>query len=288
MTSYTPYSPENLEKHVRFLTSVTPARNYLNPEILDKVAEYIAEEFRKAGANVQFQEFTVYEETYKNVRALFGEGKEERIVVGAHYDVCGEIQGADDNASAVAGLIALTHMIGTTSLRSPIECVAYVLEESPFFATHYMGSFKHARFLRDNGIQLRGMICLEMIGYFSDKKHSQGYPLPGMKLLYPSVGNFIAVVGRLADRKLVKSVSKSMKNATDLPVEHLAAPFILPGIDLSDHWSYWKHNYHAVMITDTAFFRNYNYHQKTDIPDTLDYVRMSKVVEGVYAALIEQ
>ncbi len=284
------YSPEILEKHVRFLSGVNPARNYTNPEILDEVAEYIAKEFQNAGAKVQFQEFNVpqnWEATYKNVRALFGEEKEEKIVIGAHYDVCGKTPGADDNASAVAGLIALAYMLGKTALHTPVECVAFVLEEPPFFASQYMGSFQHARLLRDRDIQLRGMICLEMIGYFTDKKDSQEYPIPGLKLLYPSRGNFISVVGRFSDSKLVKSVSKAMKNATDLPVEHLAAPSFVPGIDLSDHRSYWENGYQAVMITDTALLRNHNYHQTTDTPETLDYVSMFKVVKGVYTAILE-
>ena len=258
----------------------------MNPQVLDDVAEYIAAEFREAGADVEFQEFTVFEETYKNVRALFGAESDERIVVGAHYDVCGDIQGADDNASAVAGLLAIAHKLGSTARTVPIECVAYVLEEPPFFGSYCMGSFHHARKLKQDGVRLRGMLCLEMIGYFTDEKHSQEYPLPGMNLLYPSVGNFIAVVGRKEEAKLVKAVAQSMKRAADLPVEHLAAPTIVPGIALSDHWSYWEHGYHAVMITDTAFLRNHHYHKKTDTPDTLDYVRMSQVVEGVYAALI--
>ena len=280
-----PYSPENLEKHVQWLSNVNPARNFINLDMLNTVAEYIAEEFNKAGANIEFQEFEVEGEIYKNVRGLFGPDSGERIVLGAHYDVCGDTPGADDNASAVAGLIALAHMLGKNTFTKTIECVAYTLEEPPFFCTEYMGSFKHAELLRRNHVQLRAMICLEMIGYFCDEKNSQDYPIPGMKFLYPSKGNFIGVVGRLADSKLIESVSQSMKDATDLPVEHLAAPSIVPGIAFSDHWSYWQHNYNAVMITDTSFYRNHNYHEHTDTPDTLDYHRMSKVVEGVYAAI---
>lgn len=287
MTLETPYSPQNLEKHVRFLAGVSPARNYQNVKILDNVAEYIAEEFLQAGANVQFQEFEVDGEIYKNVRALFGSDKGNRIIIGAHYDVCGDAPGADDNASAVSGLIALACMIGGAKVpNTSIEFVAYTLEEPPFFGTEYMGSFQHAELLGKDNVLVKAVLCLEMIGYFTDKKRSQDYPIPGMEFLYPSKGDFIAVVGRVADSHLVKSVALPMKNATDLPVEYLAAPSILPGLALSDHWSYWEHGYNAVMITDTAFYRNPHYHEKTDTPETLDYVRMSRVVEALHAALV--
>ncbi|MDH3815901.1 MAG: M28 family peptidase, partial [Acidobacteriota bacterium] len=132
---------------------------------------------------------------------------------------------------------------------------------------------------------VRGMICLEMLGYFSDEPGSQSYPAPGMGLLYPSRGNFISVVGNVSSWGFTRSVKGWMAGATELPVRSINAPALVPGVDLSDHLNFWKHGWNAVMITDTAFYRNPNYHEVTDTPDTLDYGRMAHVVTGVYAAV---
>ena len=131
------------------------------------------------------------------------------------------------------------------------------------------------------------MICLEMIGYFSDQSGSQHYPVPGMDLIYPDSGNFIAVVGSLQDIRLVRTIKKAMRRASDLPVRSTNAPSMIPGIDFSDHASYWGQGYPAVMITDTAFYRNRNYHSAKDTPEKLDYNRMAKVVDQVYGAVME-
>jgi hypothetical protein len=148
-----------------------------------------------------------------------------------------------------------------------------------------MGSAVHAASLARDGARVRLMISLEMIGFFSDAPRSQQFPAPGMSLVYPTTGNFIAVVGKLGQGDVVRSVARAMRAATTLPVESLAAPRMLPGVDLSDHRSYWDHGWDAVMVTDTAFYRNPNYHGPADTPETLDYARMADVVTGVLAAV---
>jgi hypothetical protein len=129
------------------------------------------------------------------------------------------------------------------------------------------------------------MICLEMIGYFRDQKGSQHYPLPFFKLRYPSTGNFISMVGNLRSRTFTKGMAAGFRKASDLPLVTLNAPAIVIGIDFSDHWSFNKFGYNALMVTDTAFYRNPHYHEPTDLPETLDYGRMAKVVEGLAAAI---
>jgi len=166
-----------------------------------------------------------------------------------------------------------------------VELVAYSLEEPPHFRTESMGSAVHAASLEAKKARVRAMISLEMIGCFSDEKDSQAYPLGVLKLLYPSTGNFIAVVGRIGGGRLVRVVKTAMRAATRLPVESINAPGFIPGIDFSDHLSYWEHGYPAVMVTDTAFYRNPRYHTSDDTPDTLDYERMALVVDGVVAAV---
>ncbi|HEV2854397.1 MAG TPA: M28 family peptidase [Thermoanaerobaculia bacterium] len=277
--------PARLEAHVRALAEDFIPRDEDHPENLDQAAAYIRRQLEQAGGRVEDQAFDVAGNTYRNVIARFGPETRERIVVGAHYDAAGPYPGADDNASGVAGLIELAFLLGKGGLPLQVELVAYTLEEPPYFASGAMGSAVHAASLKKQGIPVRAMISLEMIGYFTDAPGSQELPAPFLKLLYPSKGNFIAVVGKLGQGSLVGKVKKAMKRAAPLPVESINAPTSLPGVDLSDHRNYWAAGYPAVMLTDTAFFRNPHYHGESDTPDTLDYRRMALVVEGVYGAV---
>jgi len=253
--------------------------------MLDSLSGYIGAEFEEAGGTVSYQTYEADGLKYRNVVSVFGPDSEERIVVGAHYDAAFGLPGADDNASGVAGLMELAYLLGKTPPPMRVELVAYTLEEPPFFATREMGSAVHARSLKDEGAKVRLMIALETIGYFSDAPGSQEYPLSLLKLFYPKVGDYIAVVGKLGQGGEVRSVKKAMMGASELPVYSISAPSALPGIDFSDHRNYWEMGYKAVMITDTAFYRNHNYHMDTDLPETLDYERMAMVVDGVYAAI---
>src|SRR6266542_3744173 len=135
---------------------------------------------------------------------------------------------------------------------------------------------------------VRVMFSLEMIGYFSDAPGSQRFPSSVLSLFYPTEGNFISVIGKMGAGMLVRKIKKAMAEATSLPVYSINAPRLIPGVDFSDHLSYWREGYPAVMITDTAFYRNANYHTMWDTADRLDYQRMSQAVEAVYAAVINQ
>lgn len=279
--------PGRLEAHVRMLAERFVPRDESHPEILDLAAAYIHQEFEKTGGVVSDQPYELDDKAYRNVIALFGPDTQERIVVGAHYDsVAQDVPGADDNASGVAGLIELAYLLGTVSLPLRVELVAYTLEEGQHFRTHRMGSAVHARSLKAQGVSVRAMFSLEMLGYFVDAPGSQRYPHPVLRLFYPSQGNFIAVVGKLDQPLIVRRVKKAMRVASRIPVYSISAPRSVPGIDFSDHRNYWEAGYDAVMITDTAFYRNPNYHTVRDTPDTLDYERMAKVVQGVYAAVL--
>jgi len=276
---------ERLRIHVETLSKKFIPRDYRNLRNLNLCADYIAGEFRKAGAEVSEQTYEVKGKTYRNIIGEFGPASASRIVIGAHYDACGDTPGADDNASGTAGLIELAHLLGQETWGKRIELVAYTLEEPPFFRTGNMGSARHAQRHRGNGVEIDGMISLEMIGYFSDEKGSQKFPSLLLKMFYPDTGNFIAVIGSYGDRRLVKQLKDSMRGATDLPVHAMCAPKSFPGLDFSDHLNYWNNDYSAAMITDTAFMRNGRYHSAHDTSETLDYERMSKVVLGVYEAV---
>lgn len=146
-----------------------------------------------------------------------------------------------------------------------------------------MGSAWHARSLKEGQRDVRLMLSLEMIGYFSDEPGSQDYPVPGMTVLYPDRGDYIGVVGKLSDFGVMRRVKGAMKGATDLPVYSINAPTFLQGVDYSDHLSYWKEGFPALMVTDTSFMRNQHYHLASDTYEKLDYKRMAKVVQAVYA-----
>jgi len=279
--------PTRLEAHVRALVSFSP-RNETHPENLDRAAAWISRELQDTGGRVEDQAFEANGAVYRNVLAHFGPESRERIVVGAHYDAAGPYPGADDNASGIAALIELARLLGETPPSIHVELVAFTLEEPPSFTTPAMGSAVHAASLRKRGISVRAMIALEMIGYFTDAPGSQEYPVSILKLFYPTRGNFIGVVGKLGQGSLVRRVRRAMRRASPLPVHAISAPISLPGVDFSDHRSYWEAGYEAVMITDTAFYRNPNYHAADDTPETLDYARMAMVVEGVYGAVIAE
>jgi len=242
----------------------------------------------EAGATVETQPFDVEGRTFMNIVARFGRATTEPwLIVGAHYDSNGDADaytpGADDNASGVAGLIELARLLVQHPPTQPVELVAFCLEEPPNFRTHNMGSYHHAMRLKADGRQVALMIALEMIGFFSDKEDSQAYPAPGMTALYPTRGNFIAVVSRPEDALWSRDLKAAMLGATPLPVASLNAPAGVPGIDFSDHLNYWQAGFAALMVTDTSFYRNPEYHRAGDTWEKLDYPRMAQVVQGVYA-----
>ncbi|HEY6125844.1 MAG TPA: M28 family peptidase, partial [Steroidobacteraceae bacterium] len=224
---------------------------------------------------------------FRNLIARFGPREGPLIVIGAHYDSCGDTPGADDNASGVAGLLELARLLALQPPKHSVELVAYTLEEPPYFRTESMGSFVHARSLAQAKREVRLMLSLEMIGFFRDGPDTQDYPLAPLGLLYPDRGDFIAIVASFGDFRATRRVKALFRGASDLPAVSINSPRSVQGVDFSDHASYWHFEMPAMMITDTAFMRNPNYHQAGDTPDTLDYVRMAKVVRAVHAVAME-
>jgi Zn-dependent M28 family amino/carboxypeptidase len=148
-----------------------------------------------------------------------------------------------------------------------------------------MGSYVYAKSLKDEKINVHGMISLEMLGYYLDYKDSQYYPFPLFKWFYPDKGNFIAFVGNISSRTFTNKIKKSFKSVSAIPVESLNSISLIPGVNFSDHWSFWEFGYPAFMITDTAFYRNPNYHAPGDTAETLDYEKMAELVIGLYRSL---
>ncbi len=278
---------DRMQETVRKLSVEWAPRSCQRAENLTATADYIATHFVEAGGRVSEQPFTVSNKPYKNICATFGPSGGPRLIVGAHYDAHSHTPGADDNASGIAGLIELAYLLGTSELPGQIELVAYTLEEPPYFATQHMGSYHHAEQTYQSGTPVAGVIVLEMIGYFNDDFGSQDYPARLFKLLYPNTGNFISVIGKTDQRPFTREVKIGMKGASDLSVRSVNVPAEIPGVDFSDHRNYWPFGYNAVMITDTAFYRNKAYHKENDTWDRLDYTRMGQVVLGVYSASLK-
>ena len=276
-----------LERHVRMLSTTLHPRSHEHAANLDAAADYVLAEFTAAGARTAVQSFEVDGRSYRNVIARFGPASGPVLVIGAHYDSSGDTPGADDNASGVAGLIELARALTAKPPPQAVELVAYTLEEPPFFRTDDMGSFRHAQALTERKREVRLMLSLEMIGYFRDTPDSQRYPVGLLELLYPDEGNFIALVGGYQDFGAMRRVKGLFKGASALPATSINAPSLVQGVDFSDHASYWRFDIPAIMVTDTAFLRNPNYHEPTDTADTLDYARMAKVVRGVYAVAMK-
>jgi Zn-dependent M28 family amino/carboxypeptidase len=275
-----------LRQHVLEILNTKDFRHFMNTPALNDVAEYIFKEFRQGADSVYFQTFQLNGQTYRNVVAVYNGTSEETIVIGAHYDVCGMQNGADDNASGVAGMLEIARQIKEKPLSHRIELVAYTLEEPPFFRTDHMGSYVHAKSLADAGRSVYGMISLEMIGYFSDAKQSQDYPLGILKLIYGNKGNFITLVNKFGKGKFAGQFTREFKRTAAIRTKRFTGPKLLPGVDFSDHLNYWTFGYSALMITDTAFYRNKNYHMASDTIDTLDFKRMAMVIDDVIRVLL--
>ena len=276
-----------LKSHVYKLAQEIGDRSVFKIERLDQAAEYITQTLRSFGYNVEFQSYTLFNETVKNIIAtkIGVDRPDEIIILAAHYDSCFN-PGADDNASAVAGLIELARNMSDKQTNRSIKFIAFVNEEPPFFKTKNMGSRVYTKEARAKGENIQAAVILEMIGYYSDKANSQRYP-PLFGLFYPNKGNFIGIVGDFHSRWLVKKVVSSFKRQTQFPVESVVTFSFVAGVDFSDHWSFWQEGYPAVMVTDTGFYRNPNYHSSSDTYETLNYESMAEVVRSLSGVLVE-
>ncbi|GAB4256700.1 M28 family peptidase [Deferrisoma sp.] len=276
-----------LRAHVEELAVRIGPRSAEEPEALARAREYIAGILRDAGYVPRYQDVPYGGRTYHNVIATLP-GRDEAagvVVAGAHYDTVWGTPGADDNASAVAVLLEAAKALAGRRFRLPVEFAFFTLEEPPVFPSRAMGSAVYASALRATGREVAAMLCLEMVGYYPGSQGRQAFPFPLMGWFYRSVPDFVAVVGNWRSRGLVREVAAAFRAASALPVETLAAGRFVPGIDFSDHRWFWAMGWPAVMVTDTAFYRNPHYHRPTDTPDTLHYGAMAELVEGVAEAV---
>lgn len=202
------------------------------------------------------------------------------FITGAHYDTFYESPGADDNASGVSVLLELVKYFSNRNLNYDIRFVFFPNEEPPFFDTPQMGSEVYVNEILRREEKIELMICLESIGYYSDKKGSQDYPFP-LNFFYPDTANFISIISNLRSKDYMKEMVKFFKKNTCIDVKCLAFPPVIPGMTFSDHYPFWRRGFKALMITDTAFLRNPNYHTKFDLPHTLNYEKLFEVYKGI-------
>ncbi len=271
-----------LERHVEALCSNPAGRHYLEKKGLAAARDYIAAQFEASGYAVGFQSYEFDGDDYANIEVTRAGNRlaDEIIVVGAHYDAVVGAPGANDNGSGVAALLELARRFSEVDLSRTLRFVAFVNEEPPHFLSGTMGSEVYARRAARQGENIVAMFALETIGYYRDDPGSQHYP-PPLNLFYPKQGNFLAFVGNLGSRALVTRALRAFRQHARFPSEGIAAPAFIPGVDWSDHRSFWKEGYPAVMITDTAPYRYPWYHSAQDTPDKVDYERMVYVVDGL-------
>jgi hypothetical protein len=278
-----PAAVETLRRDVAALCAIGERNTYL-PENLARAAELIERELSSAGYEVERQTYEVSRDAVRVdnlIVELRGTSRpEEIVVIGAHYDCVPGTVGADDNASGVAALLALARRFAGAKPARTLRFVAFVNEEPPHFQSQDMGSWQYAKRCRDRRENIVAMVSLETIGYYDDRRGSQQYPAP-LAALYPDTGNFIGFASNVGSRALLSRCVKAFRAATPFPAESAAMPEAIPGIGWSDQWSFWQFGWSAIMVTDTAPFRNPHYHQSSDRPATLDYERLAHVVDGL-------
>jgi Zn-dependent M28 family amino/carboxypeptidase len=272
--------PASLRRDVEALATRIGERNVAHARAYAQAAGYIEQALRNCGFGTARQTFEVQGVECANVEAaLEGAESAEIVVIGAHYDSVIGSPGADDNGSGVAALLALARAFAKQKPARTLRFVFFANEEPPHFQSAAMGSWRYAKRCRERKENIVAMLSLETIGYFSDEKGSQQYPLADHS--YPSIGNFIAFASNLKSAELLDRTIAVFRAHSKVPAEGGALPEEVPGVAWSDQWSFWQFGYPAVMLTDTAPFRNPHYHRSSDRPQTLDYERLAGVVEGL-------
>ncbi len=279
---------DNLVRHVEMLAEQIGERNVWCAEALVAAASYIRITLEKQGYQVRIQSFESKGQTVQNIEVELpgATAPQEIVVIGAHYDSVPDGPGANDNASGIAALLEIANLLAGKTHARTLRLVAFVNEEQPFTSGEQMGSRVYAERSRQRNEQIKAMISLETIGFYTDQAASQHYPFP-FSYIYPDTGNFIGFVGNLSSWNLVRQSLGAFRASTAFPSEGVAAPDWIRGVGWSDHASFWQAGYPAIMITDTAFFRYQHYHKETDTPDKLDYKSLARVTRGLVDVAVE-
>jgi Zn-dependent M28 family amino/carboxypeptidase len=279
---------DELVCEVEKLSSEIGERNIWRYQNLTAAADFIETSLGNAGYKINRQNFRVQSKICCNieVEVIGGNHPEQIVIIGTHYDSVFGSPGANDNGSGVAALLVLARCFVSKKADRTLRFVFFVNEEPPFFQTNEMGSLIYAKSCRTNCDDIIAMLCLESIGYYSEQPGSQRYPFP-FNLIYPSTGDFIGFVSNFSSRKILHTAIASFRKNCRFPSQGAAVPEIVPGINWSDHWSFWRQDYPAIMVTDTAPFRYPYYHTCEDTPDKIDYDRLARVVSGLQSVVAD-
>ena len=272
---------DELRADVQKLAGEIGERNVPRHAELRSAADAIENSLVTAGLKTRRDGYEVAGKLCENIEAEITGSGAEIVIIGAHYDSVLGCPGANDNGSGVAALLALARRSAGMTPKRTLRFVAFVNEEPGYFQSELMGSSVYAGRSKNKGERIVAMLSLETIGYYSSVPGSQAYPAPGLGTIYPKTGNFIAFVGNLGSRALVRQAIGTFRRHATLPSEGAALPAAIPGVAWSDHWAFWQHGYKAIMLTDTAPFRYPHYHERTDTPDKLDYDSMARLISGL-------
>jgi hypothetical protein len=274
---------QHLQQHLQYLSVDLGERCIFRPQSLKAAEDYVAREFETMGYPVRRQPFICQRVQVANVIAG-NPDPQGYYLLGAHFDTVADTPGADDNASGVAVLLEVARLAREAPTPTPWAFVGFTTEEPPAYFTPYMGSRVYAKQARKNREKLLGMLCLESVGYFVQEPDSQQIPLALKFLGYSTTGNYLGLVANWHSRPLLQKLEKAFQTASSLPVSTLAVPLggtFIPETRLSDHANFWDEGYQAVMLTDTAFLRNPNYHTYQDTIDTLNLDAMVEITLGL-------
>lgn len=281
-------SPERLRQHVMVLAQEIGERNIYRPQALIAAQDYIAGQWQAQGYTVTFHRYETQGVVSANLE-ITRRGRinpDEYLLIGAHYDSVQGSPGANDNGSGVAAMLEISRLFAQAEPVRSVRFVAFVNEEPPFFFWNSMGSLVYAKAAYARHDNIRFMVSLETMGYFRDEPGGQNYPV-FFRHFYPDKGDFIAFVSNFRSRRLMHRAATAFRSHSHFPLEHTATFSWIPGIGWSDHLSFWRQGYRAMMVTDTAFYRYPYYHTALDTPEKIDYPRLAQVSEGLYDTFIE-
>ena len=284
-------SMERIQGHIHNIEGLR--HGWENYDSLEEKASIIESFFHSLKLNVENQDVLFHGRRYRNIIATM-EGTEQGIdwlLVGAHYDAAMGSPGADDNASGVAVLLETARILSSQKLKRTVQFVAFTLEEPQPYTLHFfIGSDHFARKARKNNVRYKAALILESIGYTDTSEGSQIVPL-FVRVPVPKTGTFLGVITNRKSHSIMNSFSEIAHYfVPDLDIVTYKVPFsgrVIPETRFSDHASFWNQGYPALMLTDTAMFRNPHYHTPHDTYSTLDFTFMTNVTKAVVSVVLK-